>query len=500
MGRYDDHVVKDYMDYFAKWGPKGFLYSREKTVPFWGLKTGYAMKDGNNLDTSETAPTNTTGRAAQVISFNTRYMAHLGVDPKAQMHEWYDLAEDVWPFYVGGQQFGPPLLQLQDVQWTNHVIDSTGRLLSVDAAITLREWYEGIELDMGWYTPPQTDNSGLLISGGDIFSSGASDQDIIWSFLRMNGFSAAAAAGVMGNWERESGNHPDVTEVGGYGGYGLAQWTNTGSGSAARKTNLINWCNSNGYDFWSLEGQLNFFLYEYSQPYYSQNLGASFKTINDVWTATDRFLTYYEGCTVRNSTVAFDVRLNAANMYYNKYKNYVQVPSTVMPGGGAAAGGAGDGITTGRMGWPFAGGAGSFTQDLGVNYGGTSSYANGGNPDHLGNDISTTGGYGAGSAVLTVDGGTVASVQYWDGGSRWGNQSYGNCIVIAHNNGLYTRYAHLYPNSIAVSTGQAVSKGQQIGVEGNTGNSYGTHLHIEVRQGSEWGTVLNPKNYLNRYG
>ena len=338
MGRYDDHVVKDYMDYAAKWGPKGFLNSQAKTVPIWGLKTGYAMKEGNNLDTSGTEPTNTTGRDAQVISFNTRYATYLGTDPKAQMHEWYDLAEDVWPFYVGGQQFGPPLLQLQDVQWTNHVIDPTGRLLSVDAAITLREWYEGIELDMGWYTPPQTDNSGLLISGGDIFSSGASDQDIIWSFLRMNGFSAAAAAGAMGNWERESGNHPDVTEVGGYGGYGLAQWTNTGSGSAARKTNLINWCNSNGYDFWSLEGQLNFFLYEYSQPYYSQNLGASFKTINDVWTATDRFLTYYEGCTVRNSTVAFDVRLNAANMYYNKYKNYVQVPSTIVSTGGSGGG------------------------------------------------------------------------------------------------------------------------------------------------------------------
>lgn len=493
MGRYDDHVVKDYMDYFAKWGPKGFLYSREKTVPFWGLQTSYAMKEGNNTDTSGTEPTNTTGREAQVITFNTRYMMHMGVDPKAQMHEWYDLAEDVWPFYVGGEQFGPPLLQLQNVQWSNHIIDDSGRLLSVDAAITLREWYEGIELDMGWYTPPEANSGGYLLSMDDLFSCGASDQDIIWTFLRMNGFSAAAAAGVMGNWERESGNHPNVNEVGGYGGYGLAQW------SFSRKTNLINWCSSNGYDYKTLEGQLNFFLYEYNLPDYSQNLGANYKTLSDVWTATDRFLTYYEGCTVRTAVVAWNVRINAANMYYNKYKDYVQVPSTIVSSG-TLVGANGNGITTGQMGWPFAGGAGTVTQDLGVNYGGTSSSANGGNSDHLGNDISTVGGSGAGSPILAVDGGTVASVQYWDGGTRWGNQSYGNCVVIAHSNGLYSRYAHMYPNSIAVSAGQAVSKGQQIGVEGNTGNSYGTHLHIEVRKGSEWGTVLNPKNYLNRYG
>ena len=496
MGRYDDHIVKDYMDYAAKWGPKGFLYSSTKVVPIWGLTTGYALKSGNNLDTSGTEPTNTTGRDAQVISFNTRYALHLGTDPKAQMHEWYDLAEDVWPFYLGGQQFGPPLLQLQDVQWSNYLIDTTGRLLSVDAAITLREWYEGIELDMGWYTPPQVDSSGLLASGSGIFASGASDQDIIWSFLRLNGFSAAAAAGIMGNWERESGNHPDVTEVGGYGGYGLAQWTNTGSGSAARKTNLINWCNSNGYDYRSLEGQLNYFLHEFSQSYYASNLGASYKALTDVWTATDRFLTYFEGCTVRNATVAWDVRINAAYMYYNKYKDYVQVPSTVVstaPSGGASQ--AGNGIATGDFGWPFANGAGYITQDLGVNYGGTSSYLYGGNSDHLGNDISTVGGYGPGSNVLALDGGTVHSVQNWNG-SKSGNQSYGNCVVVNHGNGYFSRYAHLY--SISVSQGQSVSKGQQLGVEGNTGNSFGTHLHLEIRTGSEWGTVLNPQNYISR--
>lgn len=499
MGRYDDHVVKDYMDYFAKWGPKGFLYSDTKIVPFWGLSTGYALKEGNNTDTSGTEPTNTTGRAAQTITFNTRYALYLGTDPKAQMHDWYDLAEDVWPFYVGGQQFGPPLLQLQDVQWSNHLIDASGRLISVDAAITLREWYEGIELDQGWYVPPQVDTGGLLLSTGDIFSSGASNADIIWTFLRTNGFSAAATAGAMGNFEAESGLIPDTYEIGnsGYGGskgYGIAQWTNTGPGQERRDW-LMNWCNSNGYDYRTLEGQLNYLLYEYDKQYYQNLLGASYKACTNVWQATDDWLTYFEGCTLHQAEAQWSRRINSANTFYNKYKDYVQVPSTVVSTGGSGIGAAGDGIATGSFSWPFAGGAGYLTQDLGVNYGGSSSYLYGGNSDHLGNDISTTGGSGAGSPVLAIDGGTVQSVQRWNG-SIYGNQSYGNCVVVNHGNGYFSRYAHLY--SISVASGQAVSQGQQLGIEGSTGNSSGTHLHIELRTGSEWGTVLNPQNYMHR--
>ena len=463
MGLYDDHIVKDYMDYAAKWGPKGFLWGKTKTVPIWGLSTGYALKSGNNLDTSGTEPTNTTGRDAQVISFKTCYSPLLGTDPKEQMHEWYDLAEDVWPFYLGGQQFGPPLLQLQDVQWSNYRLDATGRILYVEATITLREWYEGIELDMGWYTPPQADGSGLM--GGDIFASGASNTDIIWSFLRMNGCSAAAAAGIMGNWERESGNNPDITEVGGYGGYGLAQWTNTGSGSAARKTNLINWCNSNGYDYRTLEGQLNYFLYEFNLPYYSQNLGASYKAITDVWTATDRFLTYFEGCTVRTAIVGWNVRINAAYEYYNKYKDYVQVPSTVVSTGGFVSGSSGDGVTTGSWLWPCPDTPGAVI----------GAYANN-NAGHTHNagDFRVS----VGNRIVAMDGGTVDWVQYWDGYTRDpnSNQSYGNVVRIRHTNGYSTLYAHL--SQISVGTGP-VSRGQLLGLSGNTGNSTGPHCHIE---------------------
>lgn len=75
----------------------------------------------------------------------------------------------------------------------------------------------------------------------------------------------------------------------------------------------------------------------------------------------------------------------------------------------------------------------------------------------------------------------------WDGG--WGLS-----VVIRHDNGYYTRYAHL--SAVKVSTGQFVNQGQVIGTVGSTGNSRGDHLHFEIRSGSAYGAVLNPLNFL----
>lgn len=64
------------------------------------------------------------------------------------------------------------------------------------------------------------------------------------------------------------------------------------------------------------------------------------------------------------------------------------------------------------------------------------------------------------------------------------SSSYGNCIFISHSIGgqIYTTvYAHM--SSRIASEGQVVSKGQQIGVMGNTGRSYGQHLHFELHKG-----------------
>lgn len=56
---------------------------------------------------------------------------------------------------------------------------------------------------------------------------------------------------------------------------------------------------------------------------------------------------------------------------------------------------------------------------------------------------------------------------------------YGNLVIIRHNNGLETYYAHLSQRDVEV--GEWVVAGQQIGLGGSTGRSTGPHLHYEVR-------------------
>ena len=76
------------------------------------------------------------------------------------------------------------------------------------------------------------------------------------------------------------------------------------------------------------------------------------------------------------------------------------------------------------------------------------------------------------------------------------NGSYGNYVKIKHDNGYYTLYAHMAYNTVKVSKGQRVSKGQLLGYMGATGTAYGGHLHFEVR--NESNIRINPTEYLEK--
>lgn len=97
---------------------------------------------------------------------------------------------------------------------------------------------------------------------------------------------------------------------------------------------------------------------------------------------------------------------------------------------------------------------------------------------HEGIDISWPGCEG--EPVYAAQAGTVSLVQtgHVNNQGSSGMASYGNCVFIQHENGWESRYAHM--TSVVVSQGEHVEQGQLLGYIGNTGNSYGAHLHISL--------------------
>lgn len=77
-----------------------------------------------------------------------------------------------------------------------------------------------------------------------------------------------------------------------------------------------------------------------------------------------------------------------------------------------------------------------------------------------------------------------------------GDGSAGNWVVIKHEGDLYTTYMHLRDKPM-VSTGQKVTAGQQLGIMGNTGDSYGAHLHFQLSTGDFSSNTVDPLQYLD---
>ena len=98
---------------------------------------------------------------------------------------------------------------------------------------------------------------------------------------------------------------------------------------------------------------------------------------------------------------------------------------------------------------------------------------------HRGIDIAAS----TGTPIYAADGGTVTISKY--------NGALGNMIEIDHGNGIRTRYGHA--SKLVVKAGTKVYKGQHIANVGNTGNSTGPHLHLEVLIN---GVQVNPSKYF----
>ena len=98
---------------------------------------------------------------------------------------------------------------------------------------------------------------------------------------------------------------------------------------------------------------------------------------------------------------------------------------------------------------------------------------------HRGVDIAVP----TGTVVYAAHDGTVTQAAY--------DSYYGNYVVIADSKGYTTKYAHM--DSLTVSAGQSVKKGDTVGESGNTGSSTGSHLHIECLYNGEY---YNPLFYF----
>lgn len=136
-------------------------------------------------------------------------------------------------------------------------------------------------------------------------------------------------------------------------------------------------------------------------------------------------------------------------------------------GGGGGPGGCASGAASrGFWSWP-----------AGNNYLSGNDYSAG----HPGIDIAAN----EGDPIYAADSGVVTMSQ--DGY----NAGYGSVIQIYHGNGFTSLYAHLSQRN--VNQCQVVGGGTVIGYAGNTGNSFGAHLHFEIRSG---GSHVNPWDYL----
>jgi len=102
---------------------------------------------------------------------------------------------------------------------------------------------------------------------------------------------------------------------------------------------------------------------------------------------------------------------------------------------------------------------------------------------HTGIDITT------GSKIHAVMNGTVVKA-----GPSGG---LGNAVRIDHGNGLQTEYGHMVTGSLTVTEGQTVTAGQELGTMGNTGRSFGVHLHFNVIEDGEY---INPFPFLQNQG
>jgi murein DD-endopeptidase MepM/ murein hydrolase activator NlpD len=138
-------------------------------------------------------------------------------------------------------------------------------------------------------------------------------------------------------------------------------------------------------------------------------------------------------------------------------------------------------MASGEWAYPLAGGY-SKGRGFGYNPVAGCSYCS---TDHQGYDMAQ----GCGSTIFAAGPGRVITAGAYQG--------YGNTVRVDHGDGLVTLYGHMQWNSLRATVGDSVTAGTPLGAEGNTGKSFGCHLHFEVISN---GTSVDPQPFMASRG
>lgn len=317
-------------------------------------------------------------------------------------------------------------------------------------------------------------------------STGNASSSVVfaWRFFIDKGFSPEATAGILGNLQAESGLDPNIRQGpnASGAGYGICQWTRyvNGTESGAQWQAVVDWCNANGFDAETLEGQLNYLVdggyitselsaysglstcWVYNAPYNHNNYswedrGGGYYgpagTTSDAWcwwpeeVTLDEFMTMddvelateiYERTCERAGLPNMGARKQYALDFYGMLKNL------------------GDYI------WPV--NCTTFTCPFGWRY--PYDYPSA-SKNHKGVDQ----GAGMNDPIYAVADGTVTA-------NAWNNAT-GNYVKYLTNEGYEITQMHMSSPGI-VSVGSSVKQGDVIGYAGSTGASTGVHCHMNV--------------------
>lgn len=313
--------------------------------------------------------------------------------------------------------------------------------------------------------------------------AGDTDKEKIWSFFMGKNFNKKAIAGIIGNIGQETGGtyNPKTVQGGGKGpGTGLIQWGDNADGG--RWNQLEDWAAKEGKDKWTTETQMEWLWIEMNQQYHLNLFSRNLKKFN-YSTGSDTLEAFGKVDDIEDAMMIFELTIERAGVkHYPRRLKYAQKAYDELKDWSPS-------MSTSN---------GVFVEPYKTKYRETSQFGYRIHPIHktrrlhAGIDLAA----GIGTPIYPVANGKVVV-------NKYGSSSGYNVVVdhgVVKGNQVFSSYMHMNKKS-SLKVGQTVTINTQIGEEGTTGDSTGSHLHLEIMElpaGSSYSyrNHVDPKNYI----